>query len=306
MPASRSKKKLYLILILILIMKKATIMGYAFEVDGIYYGINDDGKTVYVTSGDIEYSGEVAIPSTVTYDSTTYLVTEIGEEAFAGCSGLTSVNIPKSVTEIGDCAFDDCIRLDKVEISDIAAWCNIVFGPNFANPLYYAHNLYLNGELVTNLELPESVTKIGDYAFEDCSGLTSVNIPKSVTEIGDSAFEGCSGLTSVTIPNSVFSIGYAAFIECDGLTTVTIPESVTEIGDFAFGYCTKLMSFTSLNVTPPTLPGETTFKRMSESCQLYVPESSVMAYQTSTGWTFFSHVNGMPDSGVDAIETEAR
>ena len=65
------------------------------------------------------------------------------------------------------------------------------------------------------------------------------------------------------------------------------------------------MSFTSLNVTPPTLPGETTFEGMSRSCQLYVPESSVLAYQTSTGWTFFSHVNGIPDSGVDAIDGDA-
>ena len=227
-------------------MKKATIMGYAFEVDGIYYGINDDGKTVYVTSGDIEYSGEVAIPSTVTYDSTTYSVTSIGEKAFSGCSGLMSVTIP------------------------------------------------------------ESVTSIGEDAFAYCIGLMSVTIPESVTEIGYSAFEGCSGLTSVTIPESVTKIGYKAFYGCRGLTSVTIPESVASIGDSAFKGCTGLMSFTSLNVIPPTLPGETTFEGMPGSCQLYVPESSVMAYQTSTGWTFFSHVNGMPDSGVDAIETEAR
>ena len=108
----------YLILILILIMKKATIMGYAFEVDGIYYGINDDGKTVYVTSGDIEYSGEVAIPSTVTYDSTTYSVTSIGEKAFSGCSGLMSVTIPESVTSIGDFAFEDCSGLTSVTIPE--------------------------------------------------------------------------------------------------------------------------------------------------------------------------------------------
>ena len=103
---------------MILIMKNATIMGYAFEVDGIYYVINNNGKTVYVTSGNVEYSGEVVIPSTVTYDGTTYSVTEIGEEAFAGCSGLTSVNIPKSVTEIGDSAFEGCSGLTSVTIPE--------------------------------------------------------------------------------------------------------------------------------------------------------------------------------------------
>ena len=110
----------------------------------------------------------------------------------------------------------------------------------------------------------------------------------------------------MTIPESVTKIGYKAFYGCRGLTSVTIPESVASIGDSAFKGCTGLMSFTSLNVIPPTLPGETTFEGMPGSCQLYVPESSVMAYQTSTGWTFFTFVNGIPDSGVDAIETEAR
>ena len=292
--------------VLLIVCLLATIMGYAydFEVDGIYYVISDNGKIVYVTSGDVKYSGEVVIPSTVTYDGKTYSVTSIGEQAFEDCSGLTSVTIPESITEIGMGVFYGCSGLAKVEISDIAAWCNIEFGNDYANPLFYAHNLYLNGEPLTNLEIPESVTKIGDYAFRSCRGLTSVTIPESVTEIGNYAFESCSGLTSVTIPESVTSIGIGAFFNCSGLTSVTIPESVTEIGDWAFKDCTELMSFTSLNVTPPTLPGETTFEGMSGSCQLYVPESSVMAYQTSTGWTFFSHVNGIPDSGVDAKETE--
>ena len=336
--------------VLLIVCLLATIMGYAYEVDGIYYGINDDGKTVYVTSGDVKYSGEVVIPSTVTYDSTTYSVTSIGEEAFYECSGLTSVTIPESVTEIGENAFAFCRGLTKVEISDIAAWCNIVFGDYHANPLFYAHNLYLNGEPVTNLEIPnsvtkigdsafaycsglrsvtipESVTKIGDYAFHYCSGLTSVTIPESVTKIGDYAFYFCSGLTSVTIPDSVTSIGtatfancgrlssvtipesvieigYKAFEGCRGLTSVTLGESVTSIGGYAFSNCTGLMSFTSLNVTPPTLPGETTFEGMSGSCQLYVPKSSVLAYKTSTGWTFFTYLNVIPDSGVDAIETD--
>ncbi|MBR5331885.1 MAG: leucine-rich repeat domain-containing protein, partial [Muribaculaceae bacterium] len=92
-----------------------------------------------------------------------------------------------------------------------------------------------------------SVTKIGGYAFCDCTGLTSVTIPNSVTEIGSGAFEGCYRLTSVTIPNSVTEIGSGAFEGCYRLTEVTIPNSVTEIGSGAFEGCYRLTSVTIPN-----------------------------------------------------------
>ncbi len=171
-------------------------------------------------------------------------VTSIGNFAFYGCTGLTSVIIPDSVTSIGGYAFSHCNRLTSVYISDIAAWCGIDFGDSGANPLSCAPNLYLNGKLVTDLVIPDSVTSIGSSAFEGCSGLTSVTIPDSVTSIGSYAFYCCTGLTSVTIGNSATSIGIGVFAGCSGLTSITIPDSVTSIGWYAFSGCTSLTSVT--------------------------------------------------------------
>ena len=168
------------------------------EVDGIYYDISE--TTATVTYGDNEYSGDIVIPESITYENSKYSVTSIGDWAFSYCTGLTSITIPNSVTSIGNYTFFGCSGL-------------------------------------TSVTIPNSVTSIGDFAFYDCCCLTSITIPNSVTSIGNGAFSGCSGLTSITIPNSVTSIGELAFDECSGLTSITIPNSVTSIGDYVLNLC---------------------------------------------------------------------
>ena len=218
------------------------------EIDGINYELVAKVKqATVIAKSDGKYSGKVVIPESVEFNGISHSVTSIGWWAFSDCSGLTSVTIPNSVTSIGTEAFSGCSGLTSVHISDIAAWCKIDFEGSSSNPLSYAHHLYLNGEEVKDLVIPNSVTSIGSYVFYYCSGLTSVTIPNSVTSIGSLAFYSCKGLTSVTIPNSVTSIGSDAFYGCSGLTSVTIPNSVTSIGDYAFDNCSGLTSVTIPN-----------------------------------------------------------
>ena len=169
-------------------------------------------------------------------------VTEIGHKAFSGCSALRKVTIPPSVRSIGGNAFSGCYTLTGIYISDLAAWCGIKF--DWDNPLFYAHELYLKGERVTELVIPDGVTKISAYAFSYCIGLTGVAIPDTVAEIGAGAFEYCSGIGSVTIPDSVAKIGAGAFYSCTGLTSVSIPDSVINLGGSAFENCIRLRSAT--------------------------------------------------------------
>ena len=152
-------------------------------------------------------------------------VMSIDSDTFYGCTGLTSITIPKTVTAIADRAFSGCTNIENVYISDIGAWCEMGFGWDAATPLYYGASLYLNGELVTDLVIPEGVTKIEKFAFAWCKDLNSVTIPSSVTSIGNGAFTFCQNLTSVVIPQSVSEIGYGVFYRCSNLTIYCEAES---------------------------------------------------------------------------------
>ena len=243
------------------------------------HGYNVDG----------EYSGDVIIPETVTHDGETYPVTGIGDEAFDGCDGLTSVTIPNTVTSIGENAFNACQKL-------------------------------------TSVIIPNSVTSIGKYAFQDCESLESLTIGKSVASIGRGAFYVCSkfltsisvdpdnsyynsqddcnalietasktlilGCKNTVIPNSVTSIGESAFTSCEELTSLTIPSSVTSIADYAFFLCSGLTDIYCYAFECPSATLNT-FREVGKSkITLHVLDISESLYKNIGPWDEFGSVVG--------------
>ncbi len=225
-------------------------------------------------------------------------VKSIGAYAFYNCSELKSVLMGNGVTSIGDGAFENCDGLTSIYITDLTAWCNISFGAWVSNPLYYAGNLYLNNELVTELIIPDGITYIKKEAFEGCSGLTSIEIPDGVRSIASHAFWRCSGLTSVVIGNGVRSIGEDAFRDCDGLTSIKIPNSVTSIGEGAFDDCDNL---TSIEIPDSiTSIASYTFVGCNKLTSIEIPDSV-----TSIGDEAFRYCDGLTSvtigNGVTSI-----
>lgn len=237
-----------------------------------------------LTTGTItKYNGTdtvVVIPSKINGVT----VTTIGTDAFLGLN-ITSVTIPDSVTEIGSNAFAGCTNLTSVNYA--GDWSNLTiqsgnpavedaaneqlfdfeFTPDntavivkhyrgaaadVTIPSRYKgkpvtmidHVAFYNNSAVTSVTIPDSVTAIPDYAFGFCSQLTNISIPNSVTFIGFSAFNSCTSLKSITLPSSLSTIQSYAFYNCGNLKTIRIPVSVTSIGNYAFDVCPSLMTVT--------------------------------------------------------------
>ena len=214
-------------------------------------------------------------------------MTSIGDYAFIGCRGLTSITIPKSVTNIGTSAFGRCSGLTSIIVEqgnknyDSRDNCNAIIEKK--------SNTLIAG--CDKTVIPNTVTNIGRSAFSARNGLTSVTIPNSVTSIGYMAFNRCSGLTSITIPNSVTSIEYMAFGHCSGLTSITLPNSVMSIGISAFSGCSGLTSITCEASTPPECEGG--FLNIDKSLPLYVPANSVEAYKAADVWKDFTNIQAI-------------
>ncbi len=155
-------------------------------------------------------------------------VESIDDYAFFGCTSLTSVTIPDSVTTIGLEAFYDCESLESVYITSIESWYNISFNDSFSNPFWYAENLYLNGELVTNLVLPDGITTVRSDPFSGIKSIKSLVIPEGIVSIQKTAFTGDSNIETVILPKSLVNIDYCAFSVCSSIKKVYYAGSEAE------------------------------------------------------------------------------
>ena len=204
-------------------------------------------------------------------------VTSIGNGAFEDCSGLTKITIPKNVTSIGRSAFSDCSGLTKITWNAISCsidlYSKIFTGSSTDNITSFIfgdkvqiipHDICYQMSSLTNITIPNSVTKIGPNAFCGCDSLTNVSISNGVTKIASSAFKDCSGLTNITIPNSVTEIGYGAFEGCSGLNTITMESNV-----------------------PPTIYEYYFTAEQFENIVVRVPQGYLCNYQNAEGWKSF-------------------
>ena len=213
---------------------------------------------------------------------------EIGEYAFAYCSGLTSLTLPVGITSIGEFAFSGCSGLTSLTLP--------------AGITSIGEYAFYGCSGLTSLTLPAGITEIGESTFSDCSGLTSLTLPDGITSIGISAFKDCSGLTSLNLPAGITSIEKYAFSGCSRLTSLTLPAGITSIGEFAFSYCSGLTSIYEYAEKVPRI-GRYAFEGCaSRKCTLYVPKGTYDNYRLSE-FGYFENIVEFDATGIDKTTT---
>lgn len=217
--------------------------------------------------------------------------TSIGNRAFENCSGLTSINLP-SITSLGRGCFENISSLREVNIGKYLT--NVDVLPFYHSPItsltFNSKTIadwFLAQSTLVTVNLGSNVETISDETFKNYSGLTSIYLPDSIKYIGKNAFQNCTSLTSIRIPTYyTMELKDYVFSNCRSITSVEIRDNITKIGDRAFNECSSLSSVTVLATTPPTL-GNYAFYN-TNNCPIYVPQQSVEAYKTASGWSTYT------------------
>lgn len=211
----------------------------------------------------------------------------IGFAAFADCISIENLTLPNTLKVVEGSAFYCTESLKNIYIDDIAGWCDIQFATSESNPLSAGCSLYVNGEKLENLVIPDAVTTIRPYTFFGCTSITSLTVSDATAEIGTQAFKDCKKLQTATLGSGVKTIGTSAFENCNAMTEITLSENLEVIGDSALRRCALLEKVT----LPATLAyiGSSAFKdcdmlksvTFKEKSGWFTADNSTLAYGES-------------------------
>lgn len=231
-------------------------------------------------------------------------VEEIGLAAFEGCENLKTVKVSPALRMLDLRAFTDDTSVTDVYITNLSGWCAIEaagFGSRPGEAVSEWYNMYLNDELLTNLTIPDGVTDVKDYAFNNVGNITAVTLPESLQTIGEWSFRALTEMANdLVIPDNVTEIGESAFWWNNHSKELTIGKSVTSIGRTAFGSWENLETVNCRADVPPTC-GDMVFSYISQ-LNLKVPKHSIEAYKADAYWGQFGSITALPYEGPAAPE----
>lgn len=251
---------------LLLLSSHAGMKALTFTYSGLNYTVlSDNEKTVKIKSPVSREIEKLIIPTSVSYESQTYTVVEIGADAFEDCVNLKEVEMPNTITILGYQTFGYCKAL-------------------------------------TSIKLSESLTELPEECFTHCYSLESISLPESVTILGQECFDSCTKLKNVGLPSKLLRIRQAAFYNCKSLEEIYLPSSLNYIGVWAFENCVNLKTVTCMATTPPSCSTsgfifeDSTYAK----AELQVPAESLETYKITDPWFNFMNIvacNGSNEVG---------
>ena len=275
----------------------ADVIDYGTTINGINYQLQDNLTAVVLPLKDGEkYKGDLIIPSSVEYEGKTYIVSYFGSNAFVDCRHLTSIFIPATIIGQEWNIFSGCVNLHKVDVEDIAAFMKLDVGGWWTgSPFHNGADLYLKGQLVKDLVIPEGVTEITYCKFDHCTSIESVTFPSTMKVIGQYGLSECPNLKKLDMMgSSIETIGLLAFVNDESLEEVRLPATLKNIEGWAFGQvngpgCKNLRKVICMAPQPPFRGGneEAFSMRNFSEADFYVPDEYIQNYIGATEWGRF-------------------